>query len=721
MKVVTEQNEVTTSGDLAQSNFGIEWNSKIARMLSEQIYSDPILAVVREYTCNAWDAHTMVGTPDLPVEIHIPTALDPVWSVRDFGPGLSQAQIMGSAENGYKGLFNTYGKSGKDDSNDLIGGFGMGSKSGFAYTKQDSAFTVTSWHGGVKHCFTAHMDANGIPNIVMMLCEASSEPSGVEISIPVKSSDIWTFKDRTINVCRLARVMPKFTGDVVNITPLAFVQEGDGWKRTSIGSGTSYAVIGGIGYPIASQHFTDTAKTAAAASVYLDVPIGAVELSLSRESLSYDKRTIDYLQGRLEKVVEEVQESYSKKLLGKGTYWDKCAELRLHESDCIMTKTGVYYHKSRRIKFYLGSSNDRWYKKILQSSGFEYAILNVDNLVENSTLRYSTGAPAVSPHKDVYIVWNDTSSARIRPKFNRLRETVPKGSHLIVIKTPSRKIFNQVRAHLGWPPNFIHLNALEDLYNKEEQEKGKRDKEDLKRSVFKLQNGYGSNRSSFKPVILDFATKDTVYYVYSKHYRVYSDPEGSVGSVTGEEFVKSLIGLKDYAEVDLWSKHTIYAIPTMYECRVVGKSNFVNVADLIKELEFPQEVLDNAAKFDAAYLESLKHFKSYVHDRLTDVAAYKGTKLYADVQKANLGRSTYRTARARYDALVKVKRMLGVTVADLPSADIKKDVDFDKYPMLEFVKDSSNWYYNTGNTSSKTKIVTYIQECEAKDVSLQST
>lgn len=103
MKVTTEHNEVVTSGDLAQANFGVEWSSKIARMFSDQVYSDPILAPVREYLCNAWDAHKLVGKEDVPVVVHVPTLLEPHWSVRDFGPGLSQAQIMGTPENNFRG------------------------------------------------------------------------------------------------------------------------------------------------------------------------------------------------------------------------------------------------------------------------------------------------------------------------------------------------------------------------------------------------------------------------------------------------------------------------------------------------------------------------------------------------------------------------------------------------------------------------------------------
>ena len=61
----------------------------IAYILSAKLYSDPVLAVVREYICNGTDAHVECGKKDLPVRVHAPTELEPYFSVRDFGKGIT--------------------------------------------------------------------------------------------------------------------------------------------------------------------------------------------------------------------------------------------------------------------------------------------------------------------------------------------------------------------------------------------------------------------------------------------------------------------------------------------------------------------------------------------------------------------------------------------------------------------------------------------------------
>lgn len=720
MKVVQDKNEVESSGDLAQSNFGIEWNSKIARMLSEQIYSDPILAVVREYTCNAWDAHKMVGKEAQPIEIHLPTALEPHWSVRDFGPGLSQAQIMGTKENDFKGLFNTYGKSGKDDSNLFIGGFGMGSKAGFAYTKQDSAFTVTSWHEGIKHCFTAHMDANGIPNIVMMLCEASSEPSGVEISIPVKTKDINTFTEHTAKVCAYAKVIPKFTGDILEITPRTYEQEGDGWRRARIGSyhSGSVAIIGGIAYPINSNQFSDTARMVCSSGIELDVPIGEVELSLSRESLSYDNRTIEYLTRRFEKANEEIGKLYAEAFKDKKSYWEKCLIYsKYHNDPLIQTHAVKIKHKGRVLTNKLQVDSRRMYKAYFEIA----SVTNYSLSDSNSRHRFQQSWSGYIS-QNIYLVWNDGTSTRLQPKYNRLKTLVPENATILLVKTPSRRVFKRVWAKLGGCPNVIHLNSLENLVSKEEEDRIKRDKTDLKRNVSYLVNGYSaSRRRYFDSIEIDFGRTDPVYYIWCKGYVLYQDPECQTKGIGPDALVRALIGLKEYDEDEtksIWSKK-IYCIPGIYECHVEGKTNFINVCDLIKETKLPDDVLTLAAQYEEESVSKITQWSDGFHRHLMNQKEYKNTDLcqkVEDVIKASR-RGKERNALKRYQALKNVHEMLGLPGQELPVLPKEKLIDFDKYPMLSVMQ--LCYYFSDKQWPT---VVKYIQECESKDVlPVQST
>jgi len=73
----------------------------IFSILRNQLYSDKILAVVREYCTNAMDANIDAGVPDCPIQVSIPNAFSPFFKVRDFGKGLSEEQVYN--------IFGSYG------------------------------------------------------------------------------------------------------------------------------------------------------------------------------------------------------------------------------------------------------------------------------------------------------------------------------------------------------------------------------------------------------------------------------------------------------------------------------------------------------------------------------------------------------------------------------------------------------------------------------------
>ena len=75
--------------------FGIKASGlhHILGILRNQLYSDKILAVIREYTCNAVDAHTEGMCPERPIEVTLPNRMNPNFKVRDFGPALSDEDI----------------------------------------------------------------------------------------------------------------------------------------------------------------------------------------------------------------------------------------------------------------------------------------------------------------------------------------------------------------------------------------------------------------------------------------------------------------------------------------------------------------------------------------------------------------------------------------------------------------------------------------------------
>ena len=98
MKLHTESKTVTRGGIQSESTFTIKTTAKAFDILSSGLYTDPITAIIRELSCNAYDAHVAAGKPDIPFEIHIPTRLEPYFSVKDDGIGLSDEDIQGKQE-----------------------------------------------------------------------------------------------------------------------------------------------------------------------------------------------------------------------------------------------------------------------------------------------------------------------------------------------------------------------------------------------------------------------------------------------------------------------------------------------------------------------------------------------------------------------------------------------------------------------------------------------
>jgi hypothetical protein len=72
------------------------------------MYSDREMAVLREYSCNALDAHIEAGITS-PIEVSTPGPLAPFLTIRDFGVGLCLEDI--------REIYSQYGASTKRNTN----------------------------------------------------------------------------------------------------------------------------------------------------------------------------------------------------------------------------------------------------------------------------------------------------------------------------------------------------------------------------------------------------------------------------------------------------------------------------------------------------------------------------------------------------------------------------------------------------------------------------
>ena len=121
--MLLEAQSKTEVQGLSSTSFQIKATSKAFQILTANLYSYKERSVVRELCANALDSHVQAGKADIPFKVTLPSKLDPNLTVEDFGIGLSKEEAIK--------LFSTIFESTKDQSNDQVGAFGLGSKSPF--------------------------------------------------------------------------------------------------------------------------------------------------------------------------------------------------------------------------------------------------------------------------------------------------------------------------------------------------------------------------------------------------------------------------------------------------------------------------------------------------------------------------------------------------------------------------------------------------------------
>lgn len=314
MITATKENVIQRSGVGSEHTFQIKATGKAFRILSDGLYSDKIRAVIRELSCNAYDAHVDGNKLDVPFHIQLPNKLEPVFKLRDFGIGLSEHDVSH--------VYTTYFESTKTDSNDVIGCLGLGSKSPFSYI---DSFSVVSYFNGKKYIFNAFLNEDDTPTIAKLAEVDTDEPNGIEVSFPVKAEDFWEFKTKAADVLRYFKLRPTISGQEITIPEVSYFMEGTGWGLRSDKVEGAVAIMGNVSYPIRGMNADLTEKQNRLVNyVPIDITfnIGELEVAASRESLSYNKSTIDSIKKRLDLILNEVENNVVQQIKDCPSLWE---------------------------------------------------------------------------------------------------------------------------------------------------------------------------------------------------------------------------------------------------------------------------------------------------------------------------------------------------------------------------------------------------------------
>ena len=288
------QNEAVLSNVGEIGEFRIRNSAKAFNILSSGLYANKIRAIIRELSCNAVDSHVAAGRGVVAFDVHLPNALEPHFSIRDYGTGLTHDQVTN--------IYTTYFESTKTTSNEFIGALGLGSKSPFSYTDN---FTVTAIKDGRKGIYSAFINGEGVPSIALMMSEDTDEPAGVEIKFSVNDRyDFSKFRDEARNVYRYFTLKPNVSGaDSFEFKDVLYETK-DIIPGVSLlkDAHASVAVMGNIAYPIDVPNERETLGDLAdmlECGIEIRFNIGEVDFQASREGLSYIPQTIEAIKNKL--------------------------------------------------------------------------------------------------------------------------------------------------------------------------------------------------------------------------------------------------------------------------------------------------------------------------------------------------------------------------------------------------------------------------------------
>lgn len=273
-------------GDEIKFGIGKGKEAWVMRSMAD-LYSNRELACVREYSTNAYDSNKEYalahGTKVRPIEVTLPSAMNPYFTVTDKGVGMDRRELTE--------IYTQFGDSTKRDSDEFNGMLGFGSKSAIAYT---NTFTVTAVKDGKKNVgvVTRREDSMGGYLVTLKIVVdniPTNDHSGVSIQIPVhnwrefeqKANDFYRFwMPGTVLVNGRE---PKWAvGEKIDDNLFYYPNVS--------GSNLSYVVMGNVPYRIVNSDALFP-RGMNRISFVAYVPLGTVEFTPSREDLKYSEHT----------------------------------------------------------------------------------------------------------------------------------------------------------------------------------------------------------------------------------------------------------------------------------------------------------------------------------------------------------------------------------------------------------------------------------------------
>lgn len=722
MRLHTERAEVERSNVGQETAFQIKTTAKAFDILSSGLYTDNILAVVRELSCNAYDAHVAAKNADTPFEIHLPNRMEPWFHVKDFGVGLSEDDVMG--------LYTTYFDSTKTDSNDYIGALGLGSKSPFSYA---NAFEVISRFNGKRMLFSVFINEDGVPTIAKMGEVDTDEPNGLEVKLAVKEEDFYRFKDKTAKALKWFPVKPKVIGNAgfrFESVPDHRIK-GTGWHLLprSYGDPNMTAIQGNVAYAVnlnqieldqLTRNLLDNGHLAC------HFEIGDLEVAASREEIRYDKRSKEALIARIDVFRKEVVGQIEKQAdQVSKSFWHATIELNDISMKMFGSEGGLRAFLNNN-----GGTNHKVLKRYCDQNGrldlptphgWELVIYHPGGRYgRGKNLSRKHVGQSVEPKGDMAVFVNDLKVGGVA-RLNQFVKTTDWSSALTMRRNEKVSIMKEdkngdlhpyVYTEKDYQKEFKEL--IEALGDPDVKIVSK-DTEKVKRAasgtrtlpIFQYggtrerSNSYGYRRRSNERVEWDRVDHDEfdidnggLYFILRNGTKLMTQVGDQHIEVNWpadevERKIKTMVELinKHYPDLDDFAFEDVYAVGSLGQNKVKKMDNWFNIFDLVRAIvpkykdaiEFFASKTKTSDDLGIKDLIGNKDFTDHVR-KLSKASPFR-----QNIMPLLDGQDKYADDQIAASFLRKFDHLYGANLFDDVGTPFYTNGAFNMYPMLSFV------------------------------------
>lgn len=304
------QTDILVGQKTVTRSFGVSDDPMLMSMLSTGFYQNPLRTMIQEVMFNAWDAHRMAECQHRPIDIYINDTTGLI--IRDYGPGIEP----GENDDNMHEIYCMYGGSTKRKLKNQTGGFGLGSKSPFAYTE---SFTVTSHFGGMKNMYLISRvsESNGGKPGMTSLVRVPTTETGLMVTVPLKAGHLERAYEAIKDVLFLSgiKAMVHYMEEPDEFIDSLTLPAGSYFVDDQHTGGNIWAVYGGVRYQIPrSAEYEQEYEFMKLLGNQKDIFVGFAPDTLSplpnREGLNMGEKSKDSVKSTFERCTEKFQGTF---------------------------------------------------------------------------------------------------------------------------------------------------------------------------------------------------------------------------------------------------------------------------------------------------------------------------------------------------------------------------------------------------------------------------